>query len=58
MDHFVRWSDIRTEDRRSAETADSHTKSQLSLDKYLEFVVFLLQLQRKYLEVLIVITVS
>ena len=47
MDHFVRWSDIRTEDRRSAETADSHTKSQLSLDKYLEFVVFLLQLQWK-----------
>ena len=42
----------------SAETADSHTKSQLSLEKYLEFVVFLLQLQWKYLGVLIVITVS
>ena len=41
MDHFVTWSDIRTSDFRSAETADSHTKSQLSLEKYLEFVVFL-----------------
>ena len=44
MDHFVRWSDIRTENHWSAETADSHTKSQLSLEKYLEFVVFLLYL--------------
>ena len=47
MDHFVTWSDIRTEHRMSTETADSHTKSQLSLDTYLEFVVFLSHVQWK-----------